>query len=167
MGPPVTDHQIWQVSANQNPTDGGTMMSVVGHPPSRVTPRASSIATTRPVVHSLIHVAFAGLSEALLSNVTSRWPPCHARSARTLHHGPSACSGSWTHNPPTQSLQDRDKYATHHMLCSNPPQNFTTLMATSYLAGRGIGHAPNGRNHGEGSCRLIGGLLPARGVIGV
>lgn len=31
MGPPVTDHQIWQVSANQNPTDGGTMMSVVGY----------------------------------------------------------------------------------------------------------------------------------------
>lgn len=31
VGPPVTDHQIWQVSANQNLTDGGTMMSVVGY----------------------------------------------------------------------------------------------------------------------------------------
>lgn len=36
-----------------------------------------------------------------------------------------------------------------------------------YLAGRGIGHAPNGGYHGEGSCRLIGGLLPAGGVVGV
>lgn len=30
VGPPVTDHQMWQVSAKQNLTDGGTMMAVIG-----------------------------------------------------------------------------------------------------------------------------------------
>ena len=38
---------------------------------------------------------------------------------------------------------------------------------TSYLAGRGIGHPPDCGYHGEGSCWLIGLLLPTGGVIGV
>lgn len=85
------------------------------HVPPGVSSRASSVPPARPAVHALVHVAFAGLSVALLAHVAP-WSSGHARTSGALHHGPPSRVGSGTHHPSTQTLTDTE---THVFLISD------------------------------------------------